>query len=194
MWAVSFCSICYFVLITPFIKIWLGESFVLGFSVVLIISLNIFFNSGGQISSAFINAMGLFVRDKARPLFQAIINLVVSILLVVKIGIVGVFIGTLVSNLCTTWWRFGILLYCDVFKKNVFRYYGYFFFWTFLTLCGYLLFYFICRFLPGNFGGLILKFLVCGIGINLIYILIFFKNSNFIYYRNLLIKKIAKRK
>ena len=38
---------------------------------------------------------GIFHEDRFAPLFQAAINLVISIVLVQQIGIIGVFIGTL---------------------------------------------------------------------------------------------------
>lgn len=192
MWIASFCSVCYFVLIEPFIKIWLGDSFLLSKNVALIISLNIFFNSSRIINSVFTSATGLFVKDKIRPLVQGLLNLLISIFLVKKMGISGVFLGTLLSLLLTVWWREGIILYRDLFNKSVWTYYAYYLFWVILTCITAVLFSFICKFIPINFSGLILKFLLCGIGINVFFSLIFFKNEKFSFYINFIKTKLKK--
>lgn len=44
-------------------------------------------------------AAGVFQQDKYLPLIQGAVNLVVSIVLVQKVGLVGIYIGTIVSGL-----------------------------------------------------------------------------------------------
>ncbi|MBO4640650.1 MAG: oligosaccharide flippase family protein [Treponema sp.] len=193
MWIASFCSICYFVLIEPFITIWLGQDFLLSTSVAIIISLNIFFNSSRIISGSFVSAVGMFVKDKVRPLIQALLNLIISIVLVIKIGIVGIFIGTLLSSLLTVWWREGYLLYKNLFNKNVFNYYLYYLFWFLITIIVSLLFWWICKFIPVTIWGVVLQFIICIFGINIFYCIIFWKNKNFQFFKNLLISKIKRR-
>ena len=58
----------------------------------------------------------LFVKDKIRPLIEAGINLVVSIIAVQKIGLAGVFLGTIISRVCTTMWREPYLVFKYIFK------------------------------------------------------------------------------
>ena len=66
----------------------------------------------------------------------------------VKIGIVGIFIGTLISTLLTVWWREGYLLYKDLFKKSVIKYYSYYLFWFLVTISVGFLFWWICKLIP----------------------------------------------
>lgn len=193
MWLASFCTICFFILINPFIQLWLGSDYLLDFSVSIVISLNIFFNSSGIINSVFINATGLFVKDKLRPLFQAVLNLVISIVLVIKIGIVGVFIGTVASIILTVWWRQGVLLYHNVFKKSVLHYFVYYILWIFCTVAIAVFFYFICKYIPFSLLGVIARFAVCILGINLLYFILFYKTKSFTFYKDLIKSKIFRK-
>ncbi len=136
----------------------------------------------------------MFVRDKLRPLVQAILNLVFSVLLVIKIGIIGVFIGTLISVILTVWWREGVLLYRDVFKVSITKYYLYYAFWTVLTVMMGVLFYFICNNLANTFLGVMAKFVICFFGVNLFFLILLFRTDNFVFYKELIKTKIKERK
>ena len=72
---------------------------------------------------AFRQANGLFVQTKYLALIQAILNLVISLLLVKPLGILGVILGTLLSMLITQSWYEPLVIYRSIFKKNVLFYY-----------------------------------------------------------------------
>ena len=55
------------------------------------IVLNFYLNGMRQNVLAFRNALGLFWNDRYKPIIESAINLVVSIMLAKKYGIVGVF-------------------------------------------------------------------------------------------------------
>lgn len=90
--------------LTPFVKIWAGEQFVLGFMVVFVHCLNFYIY--GMMSSiwTFRSTMGLFVHGKWRPLISAIINIVVSIILAKQMGLLGVLLGTTITRALTNVW------------------------------------------------------------------------------------------
>ena len=54
-------------------------------------------------------ASGLFEQDRFLPLIQGAVNLVVSVVLVMKIGVTGVYVGTLVSGILANLIRPGII-------------------------------------------------------------------------------------
>ncbi len=91
---------CYlfYKLINPFITVWIGKEYLLTNVVVLFITLNIMFKIIKQPIDKFKEAFGIFW-DKQAPFFEAIINLIVSIALAMKFGVLGVVIGTVVSNI-----------------------------------------------------------------------------------------------
>ncbi len=98
-WVYGFCATAFYVLIPPFISLWIGnENLIDNASFSLIILL---FYLQGQ-SNTYINARvakGDFNMDKWWVFSQAIVNLIVSIIGVKLWGLVGVYIGTLASRM-----------------------------------------------------------------------------------------------
>lgn len=98
-WIYGFCSIAFWVLIPPFITIWIGADKVVDNIAFTLIIVNCYLQ--GQ-STAYNNARiakGNFNKDKGWALVQALTNLVVSIVAAKKYGLVGIYIGTVVSRL-----------------------------------------------------------------------------------------------
>lgn len=69
------------------------------------------------------SAAGLYKPDRFVPIIAAIVNLLLSVLLVKPLGLVGVFIGTLVSTILFSFWIKPVLVYKYIFKRNVFEYF-----------------------------------------------------------------------
>lgn len=101
---IVFCTTCFLTLFQPFIQLWLGESYLLSNFVVLTIALNFATNYLQNVVQIFREACGAFVRGKYRPIFSAVLNLGLSLLLVRRIGIAGVFLGSIISRMVTAWW------------------------------------------------------------------------------------------
>ena len=95
----GYCSVCLFVLLNPFIKVWAGEHYLFSIEIVAIIVLN-FYMTGMRVPLGTIkSAAGVYTEDRYIPLLQALTNIVVSIILAKYIGVLGVLLGTLVSSL-----------------------------------------------------------------------------------------------
>lgn len=119
----STCSLCLFNLFNLFVgDIWIGEKFLLEENTVLILCLVFFVNGIMHSNEAVKSSAGLYDKDKFVPIFQSIINIVVSIILVKKIGLVGVFVGTLISALFVMIIK-PIIIYKYIFEKKVWSYY-----------------------------------------------------------------------
>ena len=125
---------------------------------------------------------GIFHEDRFAPLCQAAINLVVSILLVQRIGITGVFIGTLVSAIAVPFWTTPYLVYKKVFHKPVSHYFLKYTYFAVIGIGTYFLTNFICSFIPvGDLLSLIVRALICLVVPNLVYTCIFYKTDEFKY-------------
>lgn len=98
-WIYGFSAVGFFVLLSPLVRLWLGEEKVLETAVTSWILIDYYFKGDRIVLSNFKTAAGIFEQDKYLPLIQGLINLVVSIALVQSIGLAGVFIGTVVSGL-----------------------------------------------------------------------------------------------
>lgn len=110
-WLVAFCSVCFAVLLQPFIQLCFETEYLLDYSVVIIIVINFATNFMQNVVRIYRDASGLFVRGKYRALLAAVMNLVISIILVKKMGLAGVFLGSIISRMVTTWWFDAWILY-----------------------------------------------------------------------------------
>ena len=86
-------------LLTPFISWYYGDRFALPAAVVGAILIDFYFKGERVVLSNYKTAAGVFEQDKFLPLVQGAVNLVLSIVLVQRIGLLGVYIGTIVSGL-----------------------------------------------------------------------------------------------
>ncbi|MBZ6014015.1 transporter [Leuconostoc gelidum subsp. gelidum] len=86
---------------STFVTLWLGNKMVYSFMPLLIISLNFVFQSLRQSIVNYTNAYGLYWYARWKPIFESLVNLIVSWTLVkyTDLGISGVLIGTITSNL-----------------------------------------------------------------------------------------------
>ncbi|WP_230575807.1 lipopolysaccharide biosynthesis protein, partial [Bacillus rhizoplanae] len=115
-WLYSFFSILLCVTIEPFITLWIGSKFLMSKSVLFILII-IFYERGMRNAITTVKTTaGIFQEDRYAPLFQAAVNLIISIILVQYIGIAGVFIGTLISVLVVPFWVTPYLVYKKVFE------------------------------------------------------------------------------
>lgn len=119
---VNFCSITMFVAFTPFIKLWIGEKYLLSDSICFVISFDFFLYVLLQAIASFRNANGLFIKGQYRPLITAILNVILSLILIKKMGIFGTILATILCRLITQWYD-PFILYYEVFKQPFKQFY-----------------------------------------------------------------------
>lgn len=179
----SLFSVCLFILINPFMYIWLGNDYVLSFWVSLLLSLNFYIAGMQSVTNSFRSAYGLFYKARFRPIIMVIINLVVSIILVKPLGIPGVLIGTIVSRLTTVAWLDPYVVYKYGFKDSVISYYKTYLYYLFIFSVSSLGIYYISTFF--NLHNIILWILMgilTFIVYNIIIILLFRKTEEFNFF------------
>ena len=111
-------TVCLYNLIDGFISLWVGSSMLLDHFTVGVLCVQFFITSSRYITTSHIYGSGLFNRDILRPMIEAAINVVVSIIFVLTIGMAGIFIGTIVSMSLTSLWREPYLLHKYEFKTS----------------------------------------------------------------------------
>ena len=111
-------SYCTYKLISKFIYLWLGKEFLLSPVTVSLLCINLFVVLFRQILDIFKNCFGFF-KDVHLPILEAFINLVLSLILVLRIGLNGIIIGTIVSNIIIICIARPILVFKCCFKKNI---------------------------------------------------------------------------
>lgn len=95
----SLCGVCLFVLINPFISIWIGQEYLVEKTLVAILICNFFLFVVRLPLWQMMGVSGLFKQEKNIALIGTGINLVISLGLVRYVGLSGVFLGTLISIL-----------------------------------------------------------------------------------------------
>lgn len=116
-----FVSGSFVALFNPFITVWLGEKYVLSQLYVLAIALNEYISWNHRGVCIFRYCFANYALEKKASFTAAIINLVISILLIKPFGIAGVAIGTAVGNV--GFWIGRIkALYTEYIEENVFIY------------------------------------------------------------------------
>ena len=192
MWINSFCTGCICVLINPFIySIWHDNSLLLPKKVIVLITISLNITLSNVINGSFINSNGLFVKDKIRPIIEATLNLIISIILAKKIGISGVILGTIISSLLTTWWRIPYLVYKFIFESSCIEYFKKYFTWVVITLVGYIALENICNLFSDSILYFIIKMIICIVGFNVIFLICFGRTDEFKYIWRRLMKKNA---
>lgn len=186
-WLFSLCSICLLVLFNDFIKIWVGQEYVFEFSIVLIIVIAFYLKGMRKAVLTFRDATGIFYHDRYKPIFEAVINLIVSIILAKKWGVAGVFIGTIISTLATSMWVEPYVLYKYAFKEKVYKYFVKLIYYTIIGIAICSITYWLTTFITNvSIIGIIIKLLICLIIPNTIYFAIFRKTEELNYFISLI--------
>ena len=91
----SIASVGVFACVQPFIKLWLGEEYLLDYSVVTILCILLVTEITYKPLSSALHLSGFFAIGRNISFVSAVVNLAVSIVLGMKIGMIGIFIGTM---------------------------------------------------------------------------------------------------
>ena len=123
-WIFSWTGLCLYVLLTPFVKLWLGKEFIIDNFTIGLVMFN-YYLVGMRITVGNVKmAAGLYAQDQWVPIVQSVINLIVSIIGAIKMGLAGVFLGTVVSSICIPCWYRPVIIYKYAFRKPVKEYFS----------------------------------------------------------------------
>lgn len=182
-WICYFCSISLYCLLTPFITLWLGADVTLPYSTVIIICVYFYIEFIISFSTQFRSACGLNDIGKLRPLITAIINVVLAILLVNKLGINGILIALLLSRLITLTWFEPWIVHKYVFNAPVWPYFRTLIInFCFALIIAILTNYGVHLVWDENISSFVLALLICTVFPNLIFLVFYGRKPEFKYY------------
>lgn len=188
-WLYGVAAICLFELLNPFIRFAFGENYLFPLPIVGILCVNFFTNGTRKAVLTFRDSMGLFWYDRYKAIAEAVINLVVSVLLVQKYGTFGVFAGTLFSTLTTSLWIEPYVLYHHKLKCPVGAFYVQYacellvmgFIWIGTDL--------LCGQLAGEgIGAFFIRLLLCIIVPNVLLVLCYHRKKEFLVVKGMVWK------
>jgi len=179
-WIYSFSTVCLLTLFNPFISIWLGSKYTFSFEIVCVIVINFFISGMRQNTLAFKNVLGLFYNDRFKPIFESIINLVASMIFLYYLGIIGVFLGTLLSTITTSLWIEPYVLFKHYFKHGLFGFWKRYVFYILVTIIVSVVMLSISSLVfNGSIQSFLILFVLCLIVPNLIFYLFFSKTEQY---------------
>ena len=104
--------------ITPFVKVWLGDKYLLSEFIVISFAIYIYAEAIRRTNTLFKEAAGICKEDKFMYIIMAFINLVLSVVLCKLIGMSGVILGTAISYLFLMYYSYPKYVYKALFNKN----------------------------------------------------------------------------
>lgn len=181
-WLYSLLSIMLYLLVEPFIDIWIGSEYKMT-NIVLLVLVIAFYERGMRNSlSAVKTTAGIFHEDRFSPLFQAVINLGISLVFVKFWGIAGIFAGSVLSALAIPFWYTPMLVYKKVFNQPIRRYYSSYVYYTCIGVISCLIASRAIIIVPSNtIIGLVIQSFICFVLVNIIYIVFFHRTAEFKY-------------
>lgn len=195
-WIYGFSSICLFCLSDIFIALWLGNEYIMGDGVLFLTVFNFLIVGLMAPIDSIKSAAGLYRPDRFIPIIAAVVNLIISIILVKSLGLSGVIIGTIASTLLFSFWIKPMIVYKHIFRKNVREYFVDIFFKSIsILICGW-----ICwvigekLFYEYTLLNLMGKLIICIVIPNILIILFTFKTKEFKYIYNISLSILRKSK
>ena len=182
-WIYSVSFIFLFNLVEPFIALWIGDKYIFSNLTLFIILINFYIMGMRNSVTIFKSKSGLFSQDKYAEVIQGVINLIVSIILVKKIELIGVILGTTISYISISFWNQPRILYKYVFEKSVIEYFKQYITYVVIGSIACIISTEICDLLvfESSIIYLIQKGLICIIIPSIMYICIFYRTEEFKY-------------
>lgn len=182
--------VCLFNNIDFFIKLWLGEEFVLNYDIVLI-SLFLFYITYIQNAvRVFKESAGLYWQERYRPLLEIIINIILSIILIKQYDIIGILFANIISKIFTSFWIEPYILFKNELDIKMFEYMRKILEFSLVTMIVTLLTKIICSLINGTtIVKFLLSILLCLVTTIIVWSLIYKNSIEFKYLMTVLKEK-----
>lgn len=181
-WVYGLITIMMFEVLDIFVGASFGELYRFEGDITFVLCLCFYFTGMRQPTLIFRDSMGLFKYDKWKAVAEAVINLAVSLVLGYFYGVIGIFLGTLISTMLTSFWVEPYMLYKHRLKYSCFTYFVRYIFYTSVT---FVLWYAEHRILlkiiniENCWVEMIVKVIFTFVVTNMIYLVVYFRNKDF---------------
>lgn len=179
-WMAGFCVCCFLNLYQPFMRLWVGDKFMLKDYAVWCLCAYFFVQQINKLFNTYKDAAGIWHEDRFRPLVVALSNLVMNLLLVNYWGIYGVLLSTVFATLFIGMpWLTHNLFNCVFSKSWCWSYLKYLSFYLTIVFLSLLLTGYICNFITyeNQWFVLFIRSIICIIIPNIIYFIAFRKRK-----------------
>lgn len=145
-WIVCFCTTSLLCLYQTFIKLWIGKENLLSLGFVICLCIYFYVWKMMEVINLYKDGVGLWEKDKYRPIVASIFNLALNIILVQIIGIYGIVVSTILAIVIIIFPWSSYILYKNYFKDGYKKYLKFYFINFFVTIITCFITYFFCSF------------------------------------------------
>lgn len=194
-WLFGWAAIGIFLVSNDLVSLLFGNSYVLPLSIPFVIALNFYLVGMQSAVWTFKNTLGLFRPGRYLLIVTATINLACSIYLGALWGVFGILLATSISRMLTNIWYDPYAVFKYGFQESVFPYFKkYVKFALILILTGGICYYLcsLCHF--SIWANVIVKFIICCIVPNAVFLVCFYRAEEFQYFVHLAGKVVNKIK
>ena len=193
-WIAGVCTCYLLCLFQPFMKIWVGEKYMLSMPMVICMCCYFFLHEINRLINTYKDAAGMWHEDRWRPLVVSITNLGLNLLMVQYIGLFGILLSTVISMLFVgmPWLLYN--LFTVIFHRNAFEFILRTLWYVVVTVISCVIFYWLCSYITiDGVIGFIVKGIVVFVGANFVFLVSTFKLQEFTQTKEMALK-IVKRK
>ena len=188
-WIFMFSSIGILCVIEPFITIWIGKEYILPFSVLAVLVFNFYIQGMKRTSNTFKEAAGIYYKGRFLAISEALLNIIFSIIFVKLYGLVGVFLGDIISAMIWFFYGYPKYIYKPIFRRTYIQYIKDYIPYIFASITSLIITYFIVGVI--NVENIWIKILsniiIVLVVPNILYLLFFLKTKEFNYFKNIII-------
>ena len=194
-WIYSFSAISILCLMEPFIKIWIGEKYLLNQGVLVVLAINLYIQGMRKTTNTFKEAAGIFHEDRFVPLIESLINIVASIVFLKIWGLKGVFIGTITSSMILFLYSYPVFVYKKLFERTYIQFLKEHITYLGISiLCGIITFFITSKIVISNYYlQLLINMIIVLIVPNLMQYCLFRNRTELAYIKNMVINIKNKR-
>lgn len=169
------CLLCLF---QPFMLLWVGQANILPFSVVVALCFYFYVLAAGDMRSQYIDASGLWDKEKLRSIAETVGNVVLNYILVQFLGVLGIVLATALTILFIGIPWSTKIVFDNYFKNGYKKYLWNQAVYAMVTIIVASITYLICTLVGGNnIVVLIIRGIICLFVPNILYYLFFLKNE-----------------
>ena len=195
-WIVVFASNCILIIIQPFIKVWVGKQYLLPLYIVIVLIISFYQKMMRVTYDTFKESAGIWHEDRFIPILESIFNIVFSIIFAKSFGLVGIFLGTIVSGFVLWFYSYPKFVFKKILNSSIKEYIkiNIKYFLTFSTITS-ISFLISILYNPSSvLLKLLYNILISLIVPKILMLLIFSRDKNFKYFINLIKKYLIRLK
>lgn len=191
-WLFGWSSVCLYFLISPFVTLWIGSDKLIDKATVALLCINYYF-AGLRVPLGNIKgAAGVYEQDKWAPIVESAINICVSVIGAIYLGLPGIYIGTLLSGMVPNIVK-PYVVYKYIFERKCLSYFKEYIKRILLLVISVLIIELFIKVISINNIHImfVVKIVMCLIVPNLVFIFAYMRSHEFAYILNM-VKKLKK--